>query len=238
VGWFDGVLKETHKCKTLKAWIDGWRDGSKWKKNYIIKNPGNVYVEIENYYVKAFSGWKDGPVGEREYEMAKAALERFDVVFVTEWMDEKNQIDAMNSIFSINQKSQIRRDVGHQVKGDNTARKRLTEKLASNESEMEQILMDINVYDIRLWKYAQKLLSERLKLTKTIVKDMNGNKNNGMSGKKLNLKNKIDYEKNEKINKVRDKECGIFQPMYVQKLNPLLSTEIGIFQPPGHKGPF
>eukprot|EP00596_Hydrurales_sp_CCMP1899_P008941 CAMPEP_0119047534 /NCGR_PEP_ID=MMETSP1177-20130426/53646_1 /TAXON_ID=2985 /ORGANISM="Ochromonas sp, Strain CCMP1899" /LENGTH=346 /DNA_ID=CAMNT_0007022249 /DNA_START=245 /DNA_END=1282 /DNA_ORIENTATION=+ len=151
VGWYDGVLKETHKCQTLKDWIWGWRDGSIWKKNYITKNPRNVYIEIENYYVKALSGWKGGPVGEKEYGMAKAALEKFDVVFVTEWMDKKDQINAMNSIFSIKQSSIRRKEISHQVKGDNTARKRLTKRLANDEAEMEKVLKDINVYDIRLW---------------------------------------------------------------------------------------
>lgn len=156
VGWFDGVKKETNKCKTLKMWITSWRDGSEWKNNFMLKNPRNVYVEIQNYYVKALSGWV-GPeaVGEEDYEKAKGVLKSFDVVYVTEWMSNENQSRAMSSLFSAIQQVQRKGDgaaqkksvykleerenadvvahLGHQVEGDASARKRLAPLLAPDE---------------------------------------------------------------------------------------------------------
>jgi hypothetical protein len=147
VGWFDGVLKQTNKCKSLKSWVDGWRDGSQWKNEFIIKNPGSVYVEIENYYVKALSGWiGPAPVGEAEYNTAIEVLDRFDVVFVTEWISQETQRKAMSALFSIpiGSKDKISKPVrrsaepnralrlGHEVRGDGSVKMRLGQSLASD----------------------------------------------------------------------------------------------------------
>ena len=102
VGWYDGILHETQRCKPLATWVDAWLDGSPWKTAFMRKvpflcvsfcarpgrcscnttvsrvaqNPSNVYVEVENYYVKMLSGWAGpGPVGEADYAAAVAALE-------------------------------------------------------------------------------------------------------------------------------------------------------------------
>ena len=102
VGWYDGVLHETERCKTLAVWVDAWRDGSTWKNEFMAKNPKSVYVEIENYYVKALSGWVGPqPVAEADYERAVAVLNRFDIVFVTEWMKRDIQMGPLEAIFSM-----------------------------------------------------------------------------------------------------------------------------------------
>lgn len=147
VGWFDGVLHQTEKCKSLKVWVDGWRDGSQWKNDFINQNPGSVYVEIENYYVKALSGWiGPAPVGETEYTAAVAALDKFDVVFVTEWINQDAQQKAMSALFSMqigakdtagnsNKRSAALRSgprLGHQVKGDGSVKQRLEQTLAGD----------------------------------------------------------------------------------------------------------
>lgn len=146
VGWFDGVLHETEKCKSFLTWIEGWRDGSEWKNNFMLKNPRSVYIEIENYYVKALSGWiGPAPVGEMEFRMAISALDRFDLVFVTEWMDRMDQKEAMNLLFSIspdNTDNLRNRNsgmvsgtygVGHELQGDKSVKDRLSPSLASNQ---------------------------------------------------------------------------------------------------------
>jgi hypothetical protein len=56
VGWYSGILKQPEKCKTLRQWVDVWRDGSRWKTEFMEANPGTNYVEIENYYVKTLAG--------------------------------------------------------------------------------------------------------------------------------------------------------------------------------------
>ena len=102
VGWFHGVKKETEKCKSFKVWVDAWRDGSKWKTEFITENPSSVYVEIENYYVKALSGWiGPDPISEKDYLIAIDNLNKFDIIYVTEWMNLEGQVKAMNSVFSM-----------------------------------------------------------------------------------------------------------------------------------------
>ena len=77
-----------------------------WKSNFMKKNPGSVYVEIENYYIKSLTGWQGNGsgsgkkcCGQSDFDHAKRVLEAFDVVLLTEWMADSTQIDAMNAIF-------------------------------------------------------------------------------------------------------------------------------------------
>jgi len=120
VGWYSGVLKQTERCKSLKTWVEAWRDGSKWKDDFITKNPNSVYVEIDNYYVKMLSGWhakahnnnvhsnnmrgseyhgKYARVTEEDLETAKNVLRQFDLVLLSDWMGDNTQIEALNAIF-------------------------------------------------------------------------------------------------------------------------------------------
>ena len=82
-------------------WVAAWRDGSAWKRGFMAKNPGSVYVEIENYYVKMLSGWRGQPgehLSEQHLERAKETLRRFDVVLLSDWMADDTQVDAMNAV--------------------------------------------------------------------------------------------------------------------------------------------
>lgn len=103
VGWFDGVLKQTSRCKTLRQWVEGWRDGSAWKASFVRKNPTSVYVEIENYYVKALSGWRsgDGQVTEEHLWMAVEVVKRFDVVLLSDWMGDGTQMYVSHTASSM-----------------------------------------------------------------------------------------------------------------------------------------
>jgi hypothetical protein len=131
VGWFDGILKQTQKCKSLVEWVAAWRDGAEWKRNFVLKNPGTVYVEIENYYVKMLTGWRDGDhvIDEHDLDRARAVLEQFDLVFLTDWMGDDTQVDAMNAVFP--GRSNIA--MGHKIRGDHNAKTRLMPTLAPNE---------------------------------------------------------------------------------------------------------
>lgn len=131
VGWFDGILKQTSKCKTLSEWVAAWKDGTPWKTEFINKNPGTVYVEIENYYVKMLIGWKDPnhKIDEKDLEEAKVILSQFDFVFLTDWMGDDTQIDALNAVFP--GRSNVA--MGHKIRGDHNARTRLTPTLAADE---------------------------------------------------------------------------------------------------------
>ena len=61
VGWHDGVTHDHSKLRTLRSWADEWVEGSAWKREFEKKHPGNVYVEVENYFTKMLTGWnRDG----------------------------------------------------------------------------------------------------------------------------------------------------------------------------------
>ncbi|KAH8071720.1 protein kinase [Aureococcus anophagefferens] len=60
VGWHDGVTHD-HEAARARSWADEWVEGSAWKREFEKKHPGNVYVEVENYFTKMLTGWnRDG----------------------------------------------------------------------------------------------------------------------------------------------------------------------------------
>jgi len=65
--------------------VNAWRDNSQWKSEFVAANPGNLYVEIENYYVKALTGWQGNTtISAVDLEKAKKVLESFDLVFLSD----------------------------------------------------------------------------------------------------------------------------------------------------------
>lgn len=88
VGWHDGIVHDPAGLRTLREWVDEWKDDSAWKRDFARRNPGNVYVEVQNYYTKALAGWNAAgaaaAVDAAALSRARAALERFDAIFVVE----------------------------------------------------------------------------------------------------------------------------------------------------------
>lgn len=215
VGWWDGIQKKTEKCHSLTEWISTWRDSSEWKKDFMKKNPKSVYVEIENYYVKMLTGWTgpnvDGPLTEDHLELAKQALDSFDVVMLTEWMNDATQIDALNALFPGRNMVATK----HMVKGDPKAKQRLLSKLAPNEDEMKEVLRGINGLDLQLFEYAQSLAARRLREVPKLVWDVAHPSSSPEAAARETNK------------------CGA----NIQSLPPNLQRQLGIHQPPGHKAP-
>lgn len=208
VGWYDGILHETHKCKRLKDWVQAWSDGHPWKNSFMLKNPSNVYVEIENYYVKMLSDWK-GPdkVTRLDLEKAKTVLSAFDLVVIVEWIGDESQIEAINSIFP--GRSNIAAE--HKVRGDKASIERLQDKLAPDRIEITKKIEDMNALDIELYEFAKSMVAKRLKLIPSLVKKSTTASSN--DSKLL-------------------KACQAHA-----RLPSSLKSSIGIFRPPGHKGP-
>jgi hypothetical protein len=147
VGWYDGVLKQPHRCKSMETWIEAWLDGSEFKNTFVKKFPDNNYVEIENYYVKSLIGHiyqsehldihtQGGEeLTSKDLEKAKEMLRKFDVIFITEWMGDDTEMDVVNTIFP--GRTQIA--PGHKVKGDFRMKERLRPTLAANEVSNEPV---------------------------------------------------------------------------------------------------
>ena len=174
VGWWDGIQKKTEKCHTLADWVATWRDNSEWKASFMLKNPRSVYVEIENYYVKMLTGWTgehvDGPLTEAHLVKAKKILDTFDVVLLTEWMEDATQIDALNALFP--GRSTIA--TKHMLRGDKKAKDRLHATLAPDEEDVKAELKKINSLDMQLWDHAQSIVARRLRAIPALVKQAAG----------------------------------------------------------------
>lgn len=163
VGWWDGIKKDHSKLRSLEGWVDEWRDESNWKRTFQLSNPGNVYLEIENYYVKMLTGWnRDGRGGLSfdAFDRAKDALERFDAVFVCERSTWTNHTSLVAR--SIGVSPEFFDNLATKLKADTTARKRLTPKLAPDLDRVTKTLASLNTLDLALYDYATRLDDARV----------------------------------------------------------------------------
>ena len=216
VGWYDGILKQPERCKTLSQWVAAWRDRSDWKSKFISANPRSVYVEIENYYIKMLIGWTGAEaVGERELEQAKVVLQHFDVVLVMEWMQDARQIDAMNALFPGRSVVAAK----HMIRGDAKAKKRLEHKLGADLPAVRAIITEINRLDLLLWEFAQSLLARRLRIVQLVASEAH----------------KLGQFADDHSAHV---QCGAHSHSVQGRLDKDLASQLGIHRPPGHKGPF
>lgn len=101
VMWWYGPGKNPSKCRTFSEWVNAWRDGTPWKERILLANPDTTYVEVENYFIKNLLGGsvRQSSIGEPELEQAKKILDKFDIVLLTKWMNDKRQISYMKSLF-------------------------------------------------------------------------------------------------------------------------------------------
>lgn len=141
VAWYDGVVKKPEKLVTFNKWVSSWRDGSQWKNRFSSKFPRNNYVEIENYYVKSLIGYdfnRNRPICDEDLTLAKNVLKSYDIVVITEWMNNKTHLEFINDALSgnvgVHNKNSLNTKMGvHKVKGDYSARIRLAPKLMPND---------------------------------------------------------------------------------------------------------
>lgn len=216
VGWYDGILKQPEKCKTLQQWVAAWRDGSDWKRRFISLNPRSVYVEIENYYIKMLIGWTGAEaIGPAELEQAKAVLRHFDVVLIMEWMQDARQVDAMNALFPGRGVVAAK----HMLRGDAKVKRRLEHKLGADLPAVRLALAEANRLDLLLWEYAQSLLARRLRVVQLAAAEAH----------------RVGAFVEEKT---AHAQCGAHSHSVHGRLDKDLVAQLGIFRPPGHKGPF
>jgi hypothetical protein len=146
VAWYYSVVKKHDKLKTLSEWINGWKDGAKLKTTIQSKFPTNNYVEIENYYTKLLIGYQYDPKKEpneqkkltkEDLEKAKEILRQFDLIFISEWINDKEHIErkVIHDIYKEYYMKQGNEDriIAHKIKGDLNMRKKLGSTFAKDE---------------------------------------------------------------------------------------------------------
>ena len=141
-----------------------WRDQSDWKKNFTHNNPGNVYIEVENYYVKALTGWKGNTsITVNDLIKAKRILRDFDIVLISELMNHGIQNNFIKSFFDINF------EIPKFLQGNTHTMESMKLSLASDMTEVREILMELNKYDLQLFEYAKMLVKQRLPVLSEVV---------------------------------------------------------------------
>jgi hypothetical protein len=146
VAWYYSVVKKHDKLKTLSEWINGWKDGSPLKTTIQKKFPTNNYVEIENYYTKLLIGYQydinkesfeQRKLTKDDLEKAKEMLRQFDLIFISEWINDKQHIErkVIHDIYNEYFMKQGNEDkvIAHKIKGDLNIRKKLGPTYAKDE---------------------------------------------------------------------------------------------------------
>eukprot|EP01038_Epipyxis_sp_PR26KG_P004767 gene4767-6687_t len=212
VSWFAINRKTPEKVSSMIDWIEAWLDSGSWKKSILEKNIDSVYIEIENYYVKMLSNWNvhKGSVTEKDFEIAKTNLEKFDLIFLHEMMNNTLQIGALHALFPILKKINIT----HSLKANDSIR-HIYSNLTLHEDELIVLLNNHNSFDMRLWSYAQKLVEFRLHFIQPMMKDI-----------AVQLTNHT---------KLWKQQC---MQIYLTPKSKMMTNTIGIYRPFGHKGPF
>mmetsp|Transcript_8746 Transcript_8746/g.14883 ORF Transcript_8746/g.14883 Transcript_8746/m.14883 type:complete len:458 (+) Transcript_8746:72-1445(+) len=227
VAWYNEVTHEMHKCKPLSTWVDAWADGSDWKRKFSAKNPTSVYVEVQNYFVKSFSGWTaaDGPASRAHLQAAKSALAQVDVVLLTEQMRAANTSALLEHNFGHPRHPQ--RGAGQlgglgllqkrSNKVDTSEVKRLEALLASDKDAVTRRLEQLNELDLELWDFAQELVARRGQLAEGYYSALGGSHGHEQADRQ-----------------------GTAARCRAENGTPLpaaLEKHLGVFRPPGHKGP-
>lgn len=161
VGWWDGVKHDHSQMKSMRKWVDEWRDGSEWKSEFTRMNPRNVYVEIENYYVKMLGGGDD-------LEKAKETLHRFDVLFVCERSTWNNHTALLSQALGGVEDHERAKKNPRLLEADKGARLRLQSTLAPDLSDIISTLTEINLLDLQLYQYALRLDEARVKFSQSM----------------------------------------------------------------------
>ena len=161
------ITRNQSKLVKMNDWFDAWSDNnSTWKTNYIKRNPGNVYVEVDNYYTKILSGWiGPEPINEKDYEIAISSLHKIDVILISEWMNSITQIEVIDILFPSG-----KRDTNniHNVVSDRKIRD-YYQYLVQNWNDLKEKMVKINNYDIKLYNYALLLTAKRFMKIRNIV---------------------------------------------------------------------
>lgn len=165
VGWWDGIKRDHSKLRNLSDWISEWSDSSVWKQNFGHQNPGNVYVEVENYFTKMLTGWnRDGaarPLIADALEHAKQALDRFDAIFICERSKWKNHTTLLAHTIGTVDWANLLLNV--KLPADLVRRRRLENKLAPDLAATKAKLACLNVLDLDLYEYALHLDDARIR---------------------------------------------------------------------------
>jgi hypothetical protein len=153
VAWWYEVKHEPHNCRTLAQWVSGWRDDSQWKTQFVRQNPGTVYVEVENYYVKSFIGWNGPePIGQADLERAKEILaDHFDLILFTDDMtrDDFGSFLMLEAFFGASTRALKQKS----NKSNQATRQRLENQLASDQVKAFDFFLSL------LLSRAQSLIS-------------------------------------------------------------------------------
>jgi len=149
--------------------------------------PNGLWKCASNYYVKTLDGYakhleKDTvglstpQVGEREFAIAKEQLKRFDIIFITEWMDYSNMTNYANAVLChddklkhVNRWSE-RWGQSKTYHGPNLSVKHGTFSSLDNTTlesvftpEIMAKITEMNQWDIQLYEFAKGLVADRMR---------------------------------------------------------------------------
>ena len=137
VAWYHDVKKDMRHVSTMLQWVNAWSDGSEWKNAFVAQNPNSVYVEVENYFTKSLIGWRAGQpaISEEDVQRAFDVLQQFDLVFLSEMMNNSTQMNVLKHLFDVKLPTSVKANVA------NIATRQKLRSTLANEEVMHMCLL-------------------------------------------------------------------------------------------------
>lgn len=145
------------KAKSLREWVKDVRDA--YEVQSMAYNKNSVWIDVENYYIKTLTNRHRanaaGQVTREDLEIAKEILGRMDVVLITEWLKESDQVAYFNRVLGLKNvsfpemQSTAKREVTDEAKED-------------DEALVVEQLREMNQLDLELYEWAKGLVRSRI----------------------------------------------------------------------------
>ena len=153
----EATWREDRKVKSLRQWVTDVRHG--YQVQSMAYNKNSVWIDVGNYYIKTLTNRHRanaaGPVTREDLEMAKEILGRMDVVLITEWLKESDQVAYFNSMLGLQNVSFPEMQTAAQREGTD-------EEEEEDEALMLEHLREMNQLDLELYDWAKGLVRSRI----------------------------------------------------------------------------
>jgi len=185
------------EAKSLRQWVrDVQHD---YQKQSMAYNKNSVWIDAENYYIKTLTNRHranaGGPVTRKDLEMAKDILGRMDVVLITEWLKEADQVTYFNSVLGLQNVTFPAKHLSDKTQVRDKAEE-------EDKALMIEQLREMNQVDIELYEWAKRLVRSRMdaEVARNAEEGPLSEKDKGLLSERQNIKMKISSRFDKKRN--------------------------------------
>lgn len=144
---------EAGKELKFREWVD--RVLQRYANDPADFKADHVWVDVDNYYIKTLTNRHrdvSKPIDANDLQLAKRILASFDLVVITEWMNQADQTEYMNRMLG----TTIKMNFPHRQIASTWKHQGLID------DDTLKYLKQLNKYDIELYEYAKELTKSRI----------------------------------------------------------------------------